>query len=162
MSEKNSGFTLVELMVAIAVLAVIATLAVPSFSNVLAHQSLKKTTLELKSSLQEARSQALLTRASTIVCLNKNASGVVVDEDACGAELTGFSTMATSLKASNIKIVNLDDKVSFDSSVNDDFFVFDARGTTVEKSVKLCAGSQSYTLKIFIPGTITVENGAAC
>ncbi|WP_411688614.1 GspH/FimT family pseudopilin [Acinetobacter indicus] len=159
--RKSQGFTLIELMVTIAVLAVIATLAVPSFSNVLAHQSLKKTTLELKSSLQEARSQALLTRASTIVCLNKNASGVV-DEDACGAELTGFSTMATSLKASNIKILNLDDKVSFDSSVNDDFFVFDARGTTVEKSVKFCAGSQSYTLKIFIPGTITVENGAAC
>ncbi|WP_343596956.1 prepilin-type N-terminal cleavage/methylation domain-containing protein [Acinetobacter sp.] len=68
------GFTLVELMVTIAVLAIIATMAAPSFRNMIARQQLNSTTHELKDLLTTARSQAVLLRTNTSVRLNSSNS----------------------------------------------------------------------------------------
>ena len=54
------GFTLVELMVTIAILAIIATLAAPSFSNIIQRQQLNSATESLVSLLEEARTEAVL------------------------------------------------------------------------------------------------------
>ena len=71
--QKSRGFTLVELIVTIAVLAIIATLAVPSFNNILLKQNLKKSTQELASVLVQARSKAALERREVTVQLNTSA-----------------------------------------------------------------------------------------
>ena len=60
--QKNKGFTLIELMVTIAVLAILAGIAAPSFGNMMTQQNLKKSTNELIGVLQEARSKAVLER----------------------------------------------------------------------------------------------------
>lgn len=60
--HKIQGFTLIELMVTIAVLAIIAGMAAPSFGNMMTQQNLKKSTNELIGVLQEARSKAVLER----------------------------------------------------------------------------------------------------
>lgn len=65
----TKGFTLIELMVTIAVLAIIVTISVPSFSNMIAHQNLKKSTSELIGVLNQARSKAVLERRSIEVAL---------------------------------------------------------------------------------------------
>lgn len=61
--RTNRGFTLIELMVTIAVLAIIATLAAPSFGDMMTEQNLNKSTRDLTISLNEARSQAVTTRS---------------------------------------------------------------------------------------------------
>ena len=71
--QKSRGFTLVELIVTIAVLAIIETLAVPSFNNILLKQNLKKSTQELASVLVQARSKAALERREVTVQLNTSA-----------------------------------------------------------------------------------------
>lgn len=53
------GFTLIELMVAIAVLAVILLLAVPGFRQMLEAQRLRATTFDMMTDLTLARSEAL-------------------------------------------------------------------------------------------------------
>jgi len=60
--QKNRGFTLIELMVTIAVLAVIAMMAVPSFGDMFQRQNLNKSTQELVLTLNKARSVAVLER----------------------------------------------------------------------------------------------------
>jgi type IV fimbrial biogenesis protein FimT len=55
----KSGFTVVEMMVVVVVVAVLLTLAVPSFSDMLARQRLAAAGTELASDLQLARSEAL-------------------------------------------------------------------------------------------------------
>lgn len=67
---KTRGFTLIELMVTIAVLAVIAMMATPKMSEMIAKQNLILTARDLSSTLNEARSKAVLTRRNVTVTFN--------------------------------------------------------------------------------------------
>ncbi|MGP9829268.1 pilus assembly FimT family protein [Psychrobacter sp. AOP1-A1-60] len=58
----NSGFTLIELMVTIAVLAIIVGIAAPSISNQLANQRVKSTTATLVNALKEAKVESVIRR----------------------------------------------------------------------------------------------------
>lgn len=60
--RKDQGFTLIELIVTIAVLAIIAVMAAPSMGQLLVKQNLNKSTKELIHVLTEARSKAALDR----------------------------------------------------------------------------------------------------
>ncbi|MDE2564979.1 MAG: GspH/FimT family pseudopilin [Burkholderiales bacterium] len=55
----GGGFTLVELLVAMAVLVVLLTIAAPSFTQFIAQQRLKRVNAELVTALQYARSEAV-------------------------------------------------------------------------------------------------------
>lgn len=55
----QAGFTLIELMVAIAVLAIILSLAAPSFRQMLESQSIRAAAFDLVADLTLARSEAL-------------------------------------------------------------------------------------------------------
>mgnify|MGYP006388969289 CR=1 FL=1 len=78
----TSGFTLIELMVTIAVLAIIATISAPSFSNMITHQNLKKSTHELMGTLNQARSKSVLERRSIEVELKQKEEKIeLIDTD---------------------------------------------------------------------------------
>ena len=53
--QKKNGFTLIELMVAIAILGIIATIAAPSFENLIIKQNLKSTSYHMRDILKEAK-----------------------------------------------------------------------------------------------------------
>ncbi|WP_180111948.1 Tfp pilus assembly protein FimT/FimU [Acinetobacter sp. YH12136] len=72
MREKENGFTLIELMVTIAVLAIIAMMAAPSFGDLVQKQQLKKSTNELIGVLSQARSKAILERRNVKVELHES------------------------------------------------------------------------------------------
>ena len=88
---RARGFTLIELMVGLAVMSILLLVAVPSFSNLLAEQRLRQVSQELRSTLALARSEAVKRNQSVIVlprsgdwsqgwCLESDAS-----DAACGA-----------------------------------------------------------------------------
>ncbi|MCD6025693.1 MAG: prepilin-type N-terminal cleavage/methylation protein [Solimicrobium sp.] len=62
---SGNGFTLVELLIVLSIVAVLAGLAAPSFSDLIASRSVKSAALELFSSLLRARSEAI-TRNATV------------------------------------------------------------------------------------------------
>lgn len=68
----NRGFTLIELMVTIAVLAIVIAIAAPSFTSVI--QSNRTTALhhEILGALQLARSEAVKRRSDVIVCRSED------------------------------------------------------------------------------------------
>ncbi|MEG2847017.1 MAG: prepilin-type N-terminal cleavage/methylation domain-containing protein, partial [Acinetobacter sp.] len=68
--RNNRGFTLVELMVTLAVLAIIAMMAVPFFGDMMLRQNLNKSQGELFAALNKAKSQALNKKRSVTVRLN--------------------------------------------------------------------------------------------
>ena len=69
----SSGFTLIELMVTIAVLAIIVGIAAPSISTQLANQRVKSTTATLANALKEAKAESIIRRQKITLTYN-NAS----------------------------------------------------------------------------------------
>lgn len=67
------GFTLIELIVTMAIMAIIVTMAAPSFSRLFEEQGLNQSTRALINQLAQARSQAATARVETTVNLNSTA-----------------------------------------------------------------------------------------
>lgn len=66
-SHVSKGFTLIELMVTIAIVAILASLAAPSFNTLATAQALRSASSELHISLLQARSEALRTNRNVYV-----------------------------------------------------------------------------------------------
>lgn len=71
--HHQSGFTLIELMLTLAVLGILTTLAVPSFSSYIANQRVKAAAYDLLATLNYARSEAI--KRNDTVTVTSNASG---------------------------------------------------------------------------------------
>jgi type IV fimbrial biogenesis protein FimT len=81
MNDRNAqrGFTLIELMVVVAVLAIVATVAVPSFQQIIENNRLATESNRLLSAMSFARSEAV--RVGDDVSLSAKAGGF--DEGWC-------------------------------------------------------------------------------
>lgn len=82
-----SGFTAIELMVTVAVLAILAALAVPSFQLLLERWRVREATEGLQSTLYYARSEAIK-RGGNVV-LRKNPQGTDGCQEAGGTQAWG-------------------------------------------------------------------------
>jgi type IV fimbrial biogenesis protein FimT len=73
-ARRLAGFTLLELMITLAVLAILTAIAVPSFQTLLERNRLTSATNDLLGALMMARSNAVTRRVITRVCPSTNAS----------------------------------------------------------------------------------------
>jgi len=65
--RSSAGFTMVELLITIAIATVLATLAIPSFAGLIANQRAKTAASELFASFLTARSDAIVRNANVTV-----------------------------------------------------------------------------------------------
>jgi type IV fimbrial biogenesis protein FimT len=73
----SGGFTLIELMVALAVMAIVLGLAVPGFQSMVNGNRLTGAANELVASLQTARIEAIRRSRRVVVCTSANANAGV-------------------------------------------------------------------------------------
>ena len=66
--KQKNGFTLIELIITIAIVAIITTLALPHFHEIMAKQETIKTSHKLISSIQLAKSHATLQHSNVVIC----------------------------------------------------------------------------------------------
>ncbi len=66
--KKNTGFTLIELMVAIGIMMILATIALPSFNNMLAQSNITSQANDLIGAIQYTRSEAIKRNQTVTLC----------------------------------------------------------------------------------------------
>ena len=88
---RSSGFTLIELMVTIAVLAIIVGMAAPSINSQLANQRVKSTTSTLANALKEAKVESILLRQNVTVVYNNSTPKTIKLQKANGDEISSYN-----------------------------------------------------------------------
>ncbi|MBI0426013.1 prepilin-type N-terminal cleavage/methylation domain-containing protein [Psychrobacter sp. NG27] len=87
----SSGFTLIELMVTIAVLAIIVSIAAPSISTQLANQRVKSTASVIESALKEAKAESIIKRQNIAVIYNSTSTPRTVTLQNGGSTLITYN-----------------------------------------------------------------------
>lgn len=80
----HNGFTLIEIMVAVAIVAILVTLATPSWQELIANNRSRSAVNDWIASTQFARSEALRTNGRVTMCKSSNGTSCSTDGD------TGF------------------------------------------------------------------------
>lgn len=97
MKRKSSGFTLIELMVVVTVLAIFAAIGLPSFRELIASQKVKDAASTLQTALLLTRSEAL--KRNTAITLapvvaNQWNAGWRVTNPADGSSLSAYAAFS--------------------------------------------------------------------
>lgn len=75
---KQKGVTLVELVIGVAILAIVSAIAVPSYTEFIANSQIRSTTESIRNGLQVARAEAVKRNATVAFTLNGSDTSWVV------------------------------------------------------------------------------------
>lgn len=142
----QEGFTLIELMVTIVMMAIIATMAVPMFGDMLNNQNLNRSTEDLVSSINQARMKAVIERRQVKVQLN---STYIADTD---NQINWMPSGKAQLKTGS------DTSIIFSMSG----LVKDATGDTTFEICNTASGNKSKIISVSRMGSIQSITMGTC
>lgn len=156
MSQK--GFTLIELMVTLAVLAIVLGIAIPSFNSMLQDSRAASLGSELQGALQFARSEAVKRRQAVLLCRG-NAGGSSCENGTnwVGGWLvqqTGGDVIKVWDSAQGLVIIGPNAGVTFRGNGMASASNFSVKPTS-------CSGQQKRVIAVSATGTTTLTK-AAC
>lgn len=93
--KRYKGFTLIELVVTIAIAAIVLTIGVPSFQSVILNNRLITQTNDLVTSLNLARSEAVKNGVRTVICQSSDGTSCTGDKAGWGKGWIVFSDLNT-------------------------------------------------------------------
>lgn len=79
--RASNGFTLIELMIVIAIIAVIASFGIPAFNQAIRNNEIRTDTNSLLALLNYARSEAVTRKVIVQVCSSSNGTSCAGDTD---------------------------------------------------------------------------------
>ncbi len=140
--KNANGFTLIELMVSLAIVAILATVAVPSFTETIKNNRLVTQVNLLAGSLALARSEAIKFGAPATVCVNNaqpalTCSGTDWDEGWMVWVDINNDTVIDPGEERQF-VAALPNSMTFTSSTGTTQFVYSAQGTADSGVLELC------------------------
>jgi type IV fimbrial biogenesis protein FimT len=119
-AARERGFTVIELMITVAIIAIVIALAAPSFTDFLAKKRIEGVLSELATDLQYARSEAVSRNATIRVTFGTGCYLITAQPDGSSPSSTCSQTAAPTLGtgAVNLKQVQLQSGASASFSPN--------------------------------------------
>jgi len=141
MMDKSPGFTVVELLVAIAMIALITAIAVPNFIGWLPDYRLRSATHDLFSNFQKAKLTAIKRNVNTAVCFHGSGYVMFVDAD-IDFEKDSDEDVVTQVDWENYKSISVDPAtITFDSSSGQPCIAFRPTGIPADNGGGFAGGT---------------------
>ncbi|KVW93452.1 GspH/FimT family pseudopilin [Thiobacillus denitrificans] len=166
MTTKLTGFTLIELMVTIAVLGILLSIGIPSYQNMVLNSRITAQANQVITALNYARSEAVKRAAPATVCSTNGGAAcagstnwstgwlVFADANGNGVVNAGEAVLRVwpALNSGNTLNTGKDLRVTFAASgfatgFNDTFRLCDKRGTAEARSIVINSMGRSYVQK---------------
>lgn len=109
---RQEGVSLIELMMAIAILSIIMMVGVPSFQSFFESSRARTITNDMAGALQLARSEAIKRRETVRVCVRNS------DASACGSDSTSWNAGWLIIDTNENEVIRVWDPVSNNISGN--------------------------------------------
>ena len=168
--KKNSGFTLLELVVTVALIAIAVSIAVPSMSTFTQNDRLTTNINTLVGHLAYARSEAVKLNQQVSVCVSNNTASctagnwqdgwiVYIDADASNTFTAGEQV----LRAQQALDGNNTITTAIGSQITYDYRGFATAGSV--GALLLCdarSGNFGKTIRISTTGRVRLEDDSAC
>lgn len=150
------GFSLIELMVVVALVAIFASLAAPSMSRFVASQRVKTTAYDLATSLLLARSEALKRNQNVTVAPTDSAAGWAGGWQVVAAKTGGTDTVATQSAATGVAVVGANGNAAPASVV----YAGSSGRPGAVAQFQLSADTTVKCVRVDLAGVTTTTNGA--
>jgi prepilin-type N-terminal cleavage/methylation domain-containing protein len=171
---KSRGFTLVELMVTIAIFAVIAMMAAPSFGNMMTEQKLNASSRELVFAINQAKSQAAIMKTTVALCLNRTNTDSDFNKDECARaaipEYTATNpgppivpilnnTQKAEVLKSRVISVQIDPQIVVDSGSAVAVLFNEVGSATATQTFRFCKSAHQRTIEVSRLGNVKKTSG---
>lgn len=157
----ESGFSLIELMVSISVLAILLSVGVPSFTSMVQRYTAQATASDFHHMLQLARSEAAKSSQTVTLCPSSGRNS------AATCQATSDWSIGWLLKSADNTVIHVarapdsDVALSFSTAVNS--IEFDPIGASTSNNVTFTSGSSSYVVCLLPSGkSFTAADTGEC
>lgn len=150
--KKDKGFTLLEMMMVIAIIGIVGAIAIPNMFSFATNMKLRSASRDLYSNLQQTRIKAI--RQSSRWAVRFTSSGYQIEN--CGSDNTCISTTDNVI----VKTVNVSKEYSGVAITNftNSLVEFNSEGTSTAGTIVLHNSKANSTVTVSLVGRIVIAS----